>query len=316
MPQCLFCLGNLDGVASIEHIIPAALGGSLTVDQVCKECNDLFGHDIEKFVDDSFFGSLRREAGLTVAREDEGDFYDIQAGAVVAGRLDSEGRVKPVSPVFEEGNRVLIRGESSDVQRIARAKAKRAERAGRTFQVGPIEPIERHFVRVHTGGADDLTPLIDLLKRDAAKMILEYVALTAGPELCLVPELDPLRRAAMEGKNLQFTRFLYDGPGPAVLLPRTKKLLHLEQVPDGTQAERRRQFEAALPPIVSDGEPDLSQFPTWPSLNHVIGFWMDDEVAFGFVTLFGSLQLQVALPPDLDVPWGTYTVIPLPVGRE
>lgn len=43
--RCIICLGN--DALSEEHVIPAALGGDLKCDFLCKPCNDLFGSSFE-----------------------------------------------------------------------------------------------------------------------------------------------------------------------------------------------------------------------------------------------------------------------------
>ena len=35
--RCIFCLKERD--PSLEHVFPAAIGGTLTIDRVCKPCN-------------------------------------------------------------------------------------------------------------------------------------------------------------------------------------------------------------------------------------------------------------------------------------
>jgi hypothetical protein len=43
--KCIFC--NLETDGTVEHIIPEFLGGSLTINQVCKCCNDKMGSGFE-----------------------------------------------------------------------------------------------------------------------------------------------------------------------------------------------------------------------------------------------------------------------------
>ena len=44
-PTCIICLN--DGRLTVEHVIPASLGGKLTSCFLCKDCNDHFGHGFE-----------------------------------------------------------------------------------------------------------------------------------------------------------------------------------------------------------------------------------------------------------------------------
>lgn len=43
---CIFCL-TPGAVASIEHVIPKALGAELQTDRVCTDCNSTLGHDVD-----------------------------------------------------------------------------------------------------------------------------------------------------------------------------------------------------------------------------------------------------------------------------
>ncbi|MCX7000930.1 MAG: HNH endonuclease [Candidatus Sumerlaeota bacterium] len=47
---CIYCLQEKE--MTLEHIIPKSIGGALTIDAVCKECNSKIGTEIEgKFID-------------------------------------------------------------------------------------------------------------------------------------------------------------------------------------------------------------------------------------------------------------------------
>ena len=57
--KCSFCL--CDKEPSKEHIIPYALGGSLTTYSVCKDCNSSLGSTIDsKFILNKAVGIARR----------------------------------------------------------------------------------------------------------------------------------------------------------------------------------------------------------------------------------------------------------------
>lgn len=57
-PTCIVCLK--DGELTIEHVIPASLGGKLTSRILCKDCNNRFGHGFES--DARLAPELRRAA--------------------------------------------------------------------------------------------------------------------------------------------------------------------------------------------------------------------------------------------------------------
>jgi HNH endonuclease len=62
--RCIFCLRECPG--SIEHIFPYAIGGCITIDRVCKECNDQLGSRVDVALCNDFFVRGRR-ADLALA---------------------------------------------------------------------------------------------------------------------------------------------------------------------------------------------------------------------------------------------------------
>jgi hypothetical protein len=51
---CIICLQEKDSM-SVEHIFPDAIGGTLTINNVCKQCNDKLGHDVDIHLLNHFF---------------------------------------------------------------------------------------------------------------------------------------------------------------------------------------------------------------------------------------------------------------------
>jgi hypothetical protein len=46
--RCIFCcLEKADDLFSLEHVFPEAIGGRLTIRDVCKQCNDRLGHSVD-----------------------------------------------------------------------------------------------------------------------------------------------------------------------------------------------------------------------------------------------------------------------------
>jgi len=61
---CIFCLK--DRVPSLEHVFPLAIGGTLTTNRVCKECNSTLGSRVDSALSD--FSPIRlRRAKLALA---------------------------------------------------------------------------------------------------------------------------------------------------------------------------------------------------------------------------------------------------------
>ena len=61
--RCIFCLHERLG--SKEHVFPLAIGGHLTTDRVCSECNSMLGSRVDAALSDSYLVRMRRaELGL------------------------------------------------------------------------------------------------------------------------------------------------------------------------------------------------------------------------------------------------------------
>ena len=61
--KCIFCLEEKEPTK--EHIFPSAIGGTLTIDRVCKQCNDWLGAKIDVLITDHDLILLKRaEMGM------------------------------------------------------------------------------------------------------------------------------------------------------------------------------------------------------------------------------------------------------------
>lgn len=61
---CIFCLKDRD--SSLEHVLPLAIGGTVTADRVCAACNSTLGSRVDAAVSD-FFPIRMRRAKLALA---------------------------------------------------------------------------------------------------------------------------------------------------------------------------------------------------------------------------------------------------------
>ncbi len=51
MSKCIFCMSEFDkNELTTEHIFPEAIGGNLTIDSVCKNCNSFLGSNIDSLL--------------------------------------------------------------------------------------------------------------------------------------------------------------------------------------------------------------------------------------------------------------------------
>jgi hypothetical protein len=136
MTKCIYCLAEKPGTKA--HVIPEALGGTLTFQDVCAQCNSQQGDSFEgKTVNSVLFSLARyaldirgkqRQAPNSLARS-----YEAQAGLKV--RLDDQlaPHVIPVLTVSDAGNgKVEIAGtyDVSDKARLVDDIAKVLQRKG------------------------------------------------------------------------------------------------------------------------------------------------------------------------------------------
>lgn len=93
--RCIFCLEEKE--PTNEHIFPSAIGGTLTIDRVCKQCNDWLGANIDVLLTDHDLillerakMGMRNRAGNVI-----NPWKDVFRNGVMAD--DSEQRVRIVS---------------------------------------------------------------------------------------------------------------------------------------------------------------------------------------------------------------------------
>jgi len=91
---CLFCRGPLEGVIRPEHIVPDAIGGWLTVYDVCNHCNHQLGREVDKVVSSLPMLALRREAGLVVPKGVRLEPVDGDIDVYGPWTLDKDGAVR------------------------------------------------------------------------------------------------------------------------------------------------------------------------------------------------------------------------------
>jgi len=305
--SCLFCTGPLTGLRSKEHLIPAAIGGELTTDRVCVECNSVLGSTVDKFVDHPLFLALRSEVGLSVHRQPEWEFDDPVLGAKVRARRTADGFVELLSPVHSSEGRVVVRADTEEkMGEIARKVAARLEREGKSVEWRELEQHEPVWVRGHIP-LQDASGLTELLGREAAKIAIEYVARVAGPEMALVHELDGLREHARHGPEFAGIQVAYVGPRPPVRLPRLDEV-HVLGRDLPRQAKLDQMIEELVPQPPGGAKPDPSQVAAWPGFEHRVELIRGAAGPRFQLTLFSCLVVAVPLPGSLAdlLPWGCF----------
>ena len=98
MDMCIIC-GSQIIKPSVEHIIPEAIGGKLTIRSVCATCNNSLGRLVDdKLVNDGFFVMLRdmfsvkNRDGKTVDPFSHFTFFDMDGNKVIHKRSKLEGK--------------------------------------------------------------------------------------------------------------------------------------------------------------------------------------------------------------------------------
>src|SRR5882724_408500 len=64
--KCILCLVDKNNSEfSDEHVFPEAIGGTLRIKTVCKQCNDYLGHSVDvHLAEHEFVRSIRLSLGL------------------------------------------------------------------------------------------------------------------------------------------------------------------------------------------------------------------------------------------------------------
>jgi len=175
---CAYCTATvLTGGEKPEHVIPASLGSSLTVQTVCDPCNEWAGREIDQpFLADSLLQAHRSLVGqrdprrgrkgrrvpspLLQGHTADGDFFTV----------DPE-TYKPVrrSRIVDLGDdRQQIRASTpEEAQRLLERARKRAAAEGKEIKIGKEERGE--FQPVLTV---DFSMRTDVWRREAAKIAL------------------------------------------------------------------------------------------------------------------------------------------------
>ena len=193
--RCIICLEN--DALSEEHVIPAALGGDLTCDFLCKPCNDVFGSSFEaKAKTDPAIriavAKLRSEIPLLHDQIEEGQQYSAQSGP--ARGIYRQGAVTPRtfrhndgsliasgSDALEHIERILIKdGHTPDFVQAALKKSAAAPEM-QTVELSPGVSIINWPSDNAKPDFSRGIPVDDLL---VVKIAFEFFALLSGTAIC------------------------------------------------------------------------------------------------------------------------------------
>jgi hypothetical protein len=299
-PTCLFCSNPTVGLefASLEHLIPASMGGPLTTRDVCKLCNEYFGREVDCLTDDPRVVLLRREAGLDVGKRLPITYYHPRRQRMERGWQDQDGLIYPDVPFYRFGDLVDITGPTPKAAQTQLAQAERGyRRKGKGFAAEPAEPMETlniSFTVQQDGEPPDR--LQKLLGREGAKIAIEYISKRCGADVARDPALVAVRDCARHDAQLEHLKAGYYGH-PIVWFPRFGRWVVLAS--PGPKAAMERMV-AELEQV--EGRPP--GLPQVPPPVHTLGFSKTREGGRFVVLLFDCLIAQVPLPESLPLPWG------------
>ena len=310
MTSCLFCPKELGASEGREHLIPEALGGWLTTDDVCRDCNSRFGHTVDSLANDSLFVALKRACGLGSRDGVVRIVADPESGELVQGRIGPGGVFQPLNPVKRGGGQFIIQAATQAASRAIaeRMALRRARDEGQEVRIVDLGRAEGgpRWVRAAVG-VQDAAEFNYLLAREGAKVAVEYIALRVDRELAQVPELGALKEFAVSGAGAPGVRVVYSGPAPHALLAPINEVLFfgVGLVPPQSQIDETID---QIVPQEADGPPDLSSVPEWPGFEHRLQFVATATGVEFRLTLFSCLHARVELPGSLGplLPVGTY----------
>ena len=114
MGECIIC--NKANKKSVEHILPDSLGGKLTINSVCKKCNDKLGSKIDaKMLNDDFIVVMRYKFDIKnkdnqpvdIGKHFSGRLIDVgtkEKGIFKKQNLDGETKVYSITPTKDKDN--------------------------------------------------------------------------------------------------------------------------------------------------------------------------------------------------------------------
>ena len=197
--SCIFCFPNpLNTVLSREHVIPEAIGGSLVIDSVCKDCNDRLGSEVDTHLVDNFLIKMIR-LGLRLEARD--------------GRIPTpliNGRLVGTDEI---GSFRVPAGAEKGIVTVRPRVEKRVNESGN---------VEKHIVAERGDFNEIRTRLDSRASRDGQQMVFRgpEVTTVASPviEKTEVCDLSALGRAflkiAFEFAALEFERRTFPQPAP------------------------------------------------------------------------------------------------------
>ncbi|MBI4317284.1 MAG: hypothetical protein HY675_02240 [Chloroflexi bacterium] len=295
--RCLFCKQETTG--SIEHIIPEALTGFswLTVREVCEKCNNTLGANVDNLSSRcSLVFRLAVEARLTPWGKINVEVEDERTGEYFPGLFDyRDGTVEEITRTQKDGSRRLrfFGRTQEEVALKTEDIARKIQSRGRDVRTnGPFVLSSR--AKTHCTGGDAEA---QALCRFAAKATIEYVCKTAGPNVAMMPELDPLREYVLRTQPPIIARFSVIGSPRWMWLPR-QSVFYVFDEQSTSSNETRRIVDEWM--VNNPGLPPPG-VPLAPRPIHELRVERRGTSAQCVLTLFGLAVIEVDLPGTLQL---------------
>lgn len=209
--RCIYCLREPPAVQmTTEHVIPEAMGATLTIGGVCKSCNDMLGHQVDSsLTEHPLFQMLRlglqipNSAGRLPTALKDGEI--VGHSDIVASHVQrtpgEKGVVMPrprvVRRTTPEGT-IIVNVEASPEQSreiIAKIQARHLRKEGARViirkQQDRVIPSPKVRKTVITKGNTLIRPLL--------KIAYEMAVYSLGSAYLDDPRAEPLRRAITDG---------------------------------------------------------------------------------------------------------------------
>lgn len=217
--KCIICKNEHDKMSE-EHIFPYAIGGSLSIWNVCKTCNDRLGEEVDILLTDNFLISMVRNtlgikgnSGKVPNPFKEGVTEDNQKIRLL---MDRDGHFVPqyiplISEVEDNKIRIII--DASDKQKLPGIIRKCHERKGLSISDNAIEEI-LNDINIESARPEikyDFTINTENYKKALLKILYEmgvywlgerYTEDPIGKEICglLFASMDQLKNSKIHGQ--------------------------------------------------------------------------------------------------------------------
>jgi hypothetical protein len=225
-------------------------------------------------------------------------YEDPAAGMKLSGRLQSDGAVSPEKPFHHvDERRVLLIGENlATLERSAKTLEDRGAKRGESWSFdAPIATAGQDVRTSVPTTSESIQQEQELLKRFAAKVAIEFIAMVLGVSTARFASLDPIRSFARYGGNKSEVVIELNSIGD-VWLPKTRWTLR--GIADASEADidGGPGFVSSSPDVPPSGVPVLDE------MEHVVCLLNDSRGPRFEMGLFSVIAVRLWLPSDVPLP--------------